>query len=183
MGALDCHALQRKSHLCVPRKGISQPQSQFPHSCVYKRFIYSQDGSFCNIIGRPIVGNVKIGTMVAQFLFWEYLFQIFGAVWLILSDVSSVGTGWVNRSSKLSSPCPDMACCLKLLFFTEQIKPPTPPHLAGQDTDQIRSSSLFPLWGFSPTLITHFRETLLKDDLMLGYSFSSSVLCKIFGVL
>ncbi len=24
-------ALQRKSHLCVPRKGIARPQSQFPH--------------------------------------------------------------------------------------------------------------------------------------------------------
>ncbi len=23
-----------KSHLCIPRKGIARPQSQFPHSCV-----------------------------------------------------------------------------------------------------------------------------------------------------
>jgi hypothetical protein len=136
MGALDCHALQRKSHLCIPKKGIAQPQSQFPHSCVYKRFIYSQDGSSGSRIGRPIVGHVKIGTMVAQFLFWEYLFQIFGAVWLILSDESSVETGWVNRSSELSSSCParavGMACCLKLLFFTEQIKPPTSSTLLGK---------------------------------------------------
>jgi len=35
--------LQRKSHLCIPRKGISRPQSQFPHSCVCERFLYSQD--------------------------------------------------------------------------------------------------------------------------------------------
>jgi hypothetical protein len=42
--------LLRKSHLCIPRKGIARPQSQFPHSCVCERFIYSQaqitDGSW-----------------------------------------------------------------------------------------------------------------------------------------
>jgi hypothetical protein len=35
-------ALQRKCHLCISRKGIACPQSQFPHSCVCERFIYSQ---------------------------------------------------------------------------------------------------------------------------------------------
>ncbi len=38
-------ALQGKSHLCNPFLGIVQPQSQFPHSCVCERFIYSQDRS------------------------------------------------------------------------------------------------------------------------------------------
>jgi hypothetical protein len=38
-------SLQRKSHLCIPRKGIARPQSQFPHSCVCERFISSQDRS------------------------------------------------------------------------------------------------------------------------------------------
>ncbi len=37
--------LQRKSHWCVPRKGIAWPQSQFPHSRVCEQFIYSQDRS------------------------------------------------------------------------------------------------------------------------------------------
>ncbi len=27
----------------IPRKGIARPQSQFPHSCVCERFIYSHD--------------------------------------------------------------------------------------------------------------------------------------------
>jgi hypothetical protein len=27
----------------IPRKGIAQPRSQFPHSCVCERFIYSQN--------------------------------------------------------------------------------------------------------------------------------------------
>jgi hypothetical protein len=35
----------QKSHLCIPRKGIARPQSQFPHSCVCERFLYSQDKS------------------------------------------------------------------------------------------------------------------------------------------
>ncbi len=37
--------LQRKSYLCVPFLGIAWPQSQYPHSCVCERFIYSQDQS------------------------------------------------------------------------------------------------------------------------------------------
>ncbi len=36
-------ALYRKSHLCIPGKGTARHQSQFLHSCVCERFIYSQD--------------------------------------------------------------------------------------------------------------------------------------------
>ncbi len=35
----------RKFETNTPRKGIVQPQSQFPHSCVCERFIYSHDRS------------------------------------------------------------------------------------------------------------------------------------------
>jgi hypothetical protein len=38
-------ALQRNFDLYIPRKGTAQPQSQFPHSCVFERFIFSQDRS------------------------------------------------------------------------------------------------------------------------------------------
>ncbi len=38
-------ALQRKSHLCISRKEIAPPQSQFPYTCVCKQFIYSLDRS------------------------------------------------------------------------------------------------------------------------------------------
>ncbi len=41
----DWYSLQVKSHLCIPFLGIAGPQSQFPHSCVCERFIYSQDWS------------------------------------------------------------------------------------------------------------------------------------------
>ena len=34
-------ALKRNLDLCIPRKGIAQPQSQFPHSSVCERSIYS----------------------------------------------------------------------------------------------------------------------------------------------
>jgi hypothetical protein len=35
-------SLQGKSHLCIPFLGIARPESQFPHSCVCERFLYSQ---------------------------------------------------------------------------------------------------------------------------------------------
>jgi hypothetical protein len=37
----------RKFETNITRKGISGPQSQFPHSCVCERIIYSHDGSAC----------------------------------------------------------------------------------------------------------------------------------------
>jgi hypothetical protein len=38
-------ALQRQFRLYIPFLGIARPQPQFPHSCVFERFIYSQDQS------------------------------------------------------------------------------------------------------------------------------------------
>ncbi len=39
------NTLQGKSHLRIPFLGIARPHSQFTHSCVCERFIYSQDRS------------------------------------------------------------------------------------------------------------------------------------------
>ncbi len=33
---------------CTPRKGIAQPQFQFPHSCVCEPFVYSHNRSACS---------------------------------------------------------------------------------------------------------------------------------------
>jgi hypothetical protein len=38
-------SLQRYFRLYIPFLGIAKPQPQFPHSCVFERFIYSQDQS------------------------------------------------------------------------------------------------------------------------------------------
>ncbi len=36
----------------VPRRGIAQPQSQFPHSCFCERFIYPYDRSIYSVAGN-----------------------------------------------------------------------------------------------------------------------------------
>ncbi len=55
--------LKRKSHLCIPRKGIVRPQSQFSHSCVCEQFIQyiPRIGPhiFLQHDSRPILGIYK----------------------------------------------------------------------------------------------------------------------------
>jgi hypothetical protein len=52
-----------KIHVCIPFLGIRRPQSQFPHSCVFERFIpyIPRIGPYisCSRIGRSIVGTYK----------------------------------------------------------------------------------------------------------------------------
>ncbi len=68
--------------------GNSAASAQFPHSCVYERFIQSQDRSTYflqqnrqtdpgNILIAHRRMNVEIRTETPIFLFWEYLFQNF----------------------------------------------------------------------------------------------------------
>ncbi len=42
----------RKFDTNIPSKGKSGPQSQFPHSCVSERIIYSHNGSACSAGGN-----------------------------------------------------------------------------------------------------------------------------------
>ncbi len=46
----------RKFETNIPRKGIARPQSQFPHSCVCERFIYSANSAAGNMWTDP--GNI-----------------------------------------------------------------------------------------------------------------------------
>jgi hypothetical protein len=51
----------RKFETNIPRKGMAQPQSQFPHSCVCERFIYSHNRSANSAAGKYVNGS------------WEYI--------------------------------------------------------------------------------------------------------------
>ncbi len=42
---LQRHNTESSKQICIPSKGIKQSQSQFSHSCVYERFIFSQNRS------------------------------------------------------------------------------------------------------------------------------------------
>ena len=69
----------RKIPFMYSFSGHCAPQSQFPHSCVCERFIYSQDRSTYFLQQkRHRHMNVKIGTEAPMFLFWKYLLPIFG---------------------------------------------------------------------------------------------------------
>ncbi len=59
----------RKFKTNIPRKGIARGQSQFPHSCVCERFMYSQDRSAYSAAEK----YVETGTKAAKFLFWEHI--------------------------------------------------------------------------------------------------------------
>ncbi len=74
----------RKFETNMPRKGIVRPQSQFPHSCVCERFIYSQDLTAYSAAGicGPILGTYKsltdtcmwiLGLRPHNSFFWEYI--------------------------------------------------------------------------------------------------------------
>ncbi len=85
--AIACHCCTektqyRKFETNITRKGIARSQSQFPHSCVGERFIYSHDRSDYSAAGKYVGRSWEYinrpqthecGIEAAQFLFWEYI--------------------------------------------------------------------------------------------------------------
>jgi hypothetical protein len=62
LGSYTAKTQHRKFETNISRKEIARPQSQFPHSCVCERFIYSHDGSAYSAAGNTYVDR-----------FWEYI--------------------------------------------------------------------------------------------------------------
>jgi hypothetical protein len=50
----------RKFETDIPRKGIARPKSQFPHSCICERFLFSHDQSAYSAAGNMWTGNTYI---------------------------------------------------------------------------------------------------------------------------
>ncbi len=99
------NTLNRNFDLCIPRKGIARPQSQFPHSCVCER---STDRStyfpaaeqtdqlweYINRSQKHVCRNWDCGRTA---LFWEYLFRIFG---ICLCSADQPDTMYFNTRKK-----------------------------------------------------------------------------------
>ncbi len=86
----------RKLEANIPRKGISGPQSQFPHSCVCEWIIYSHDGASVSAGGNMWTDprniyiahrrmNVETGAEAAQFPEKEYIKGIAFAVYCTIT--------------------------------------------------------------------------------------------------
>jgi hypothetical protein len=91
--SVHCKELIPKIQTNIPRKGIARPQSQFQHSCVCERFIYSHNRSAYSAAGNMVDEsweyinrshthmNVEIGTEATQFPEKEYINGTFVAVY------------------------------------------------------------------------------------------------------
>jgi hypothetical protein len=77
---LILNTLHTRSGLCIPKNETARPRSQFPHSCICERFVYSHDLSTYLAAVRYAMMHVEIWNEAMQFHFWKDLFGIFGTM-------------------------------------------------------------------------------------------------------
>ncbi len=94
-------------HLCIPRKGIARPQSQFPHSCVCEQWVYSQDRSTyfpvanwqtdCGNIHKSLTDRwiLKLGLRPRNYFSGTICFE-FSVLCLCSVSLSNKSSIWMN---------------------------------------------------------------------------------------
>ncbi len=118
MGACTAKTKYRNFETNIPREGISGSQSQFPHSWVCERFIYSHNQSPYSAGGNILTDpgtisiahrhmNVEIGADATLFPEKQYIKGIFVAVWYQVSWPASL------------TPPPPHLCCLSYLAYRQ----------------------------------------------------------------
>jgi hypothetical protein len=124
----------RKFETNIPRKGIARPLSQFPHSCVCERFLYSHDRSVYSVAGKYVdrsweyinrsqTHECGIGTEAVQFSFCEYIKGIFVAVYtctkhdLLIHIFLSLGVVMIRCDIVKGKPAQQVRLCISVFYL------------------------------------------------------------------
>ncbi len=84
------HTLQRKSHLCNPRKGIARPQSQFPPSYVCDDLYIFPDWSTYFPVAEK--ADRSWGIFVSNFQYWVFAVKDTEVLFFLIPKIVFLGT-------------------------------------------------------------------------------------------